>query len=389
VGITGRRRRLRAGAAGAARRVQPETHVETEMPGTLTTRSFLKLGVLAAALALCGPVAAADVELLPDGLLMPSTQEKTQPDQFRKAGTWRVGVSTPGVGNTWIVQMIQEMRHAAAQRKEIVEFIFTEANWQPAKQVADVEDLLTRKVDALILAPMSAGIGAPLAEKALKTGIPVVVFGAFGKAMPSTVEIGAGGEVFGRQGGEFLRRELKDKGNIWAIRGVAGVDEETLRYNGFRKALEGSGIRITQEVFGDWSYAKGKQVCENLVLSGHAVDGIWFSGAEMTRACIDVFKEAGKPLVPMTGEGNNGFLRAWKSTGVKSVAPRFTPGVGAALVRATVALLEGKPIYRSYFSAPAPITQAELDRHFRPDLSDSYWLPSTLPEAVLKESFKR
>lgn len=359
------------------------------MPGTLTTRGFLKLGVLAAALALSGPVRAADVELLPGGLLAPSSKEQTRPNQFKKAGTWRIGVSTPGVGNTWIVQMIQEMRHAAAQRKEIVEFIFTEANWQPAKQVADVEDLLTRKVDALILAPMSAGIGAPLAEKALKTGIPVVVFGAFGKAMPSTVEIGAGGEVFGRQGGEFLRRELNGKGNIWAIRGVAGVDEESLRYNGFRKALEGSQIKITQEVFGDWSYAKGKQVCENLVLSGNQVDGIWFSGAEMTRACIDVFKESGKALVPMTGEGNNGFLRVWKSSGVKSVAPQFTPGVGAALVRATAALLEGKPMYRAYFSAPQPILQADLDKYLRADLNDAYWLPSTLPESVLKESFKR
>lgn len=355
----------------------------------LTTRAFLKMGALAAALALCGPVKAADLELLPKGLLTPTTKEQTKPGQFRKAGTWRIGVSTPGVGNTWIVQMIQEMKYAAAQRKEIVEFIFTEANWQPAKQVADVEDLLTRKVDALILAPMSAGIGAPLADKAVKTGIPVVVFGAFGKAMQSTVEIAAGGEVFGQQGGEFLRRELKGKGNIWAIRGVAGVDEETLRYNGFRKALAGSDIKITQEVFGDWSYAKGKQVCENLVLSGNQVDSIWFSGAEMTRACIDVFKESGKALVPMTGEGNNGFLRAWKTTGVKSVAPQFTPGVGAALVRATVALLEGKPLYRTYYSLPPAITQDALDKHYRADLSDAYWLPSTLPEAVLKETFKR
>lgn len=358
-----------------------------------TPRSLLGLAVpaalLTAALVLSAPARSADVELLPGGLLAPTTQEQTRPNQFKKAGTWRIGVSTPGVGNTWIVQMIQEMRHAAAQRKEIVEFVFTEANWQPAKQVADVEDLLTRKVDALILAPMSAGVGAPLADKAVKTGIPVVVFGAFGKAMPSTVEIGAGGEVFGRQGGEFLRRELKGKGSVWAIRGIAGVDEETLRYNGFRKALEGSEIRITQEVFGNWSYARGKQVCENLVLSGNTVDAIWFSGAEMTRACIDVFKESGKPLVPMTGEGNNGFLRVWKATGVKSVAPQFTPGVGAALVRATVALLEGKPLYRAYFSAPPAITQAELDRHFRPDLNDAYWLPSTLPEATLKESFKR
>ena len=44
--------------------------------------------------------------------------------------------------------------------------------------------------------------------------------------------------------------------------------------------------------------------------SGQPVDGIWFSGADMTRACFDVFKEIGKPLVPMTGEANNGFLRA-------------------------------------------------------------------------------
>jgi ribose transport system substrate-binding protein len=142
-------------------------------------------------------------------------------------------------------------------------------------------------------------------------------------------------------------------------------------------------------VFGGWSYAKGKEVCENLVLSGHKVDAIWFSGAEMTRACIDVFREARKPLVPMTGEGNNGFLRAWKNTGLQSVAPQFTPGVGAALVRATTALLEGKSLHRAYFSAPRPITQAELDRHFRPDLNDAFWLPSTLPESVLKESFKR
>ena len=352
-------------------------------------RARLTIGALAASALLCGSAMAADVELLPNGLLTPTTKEQTKPDQFKKAGPWRIGVSFGGVGNTWIVQMIQEMKHAAAQDKSIGEFIFVEANWQAAKQVADVEDLLTKKVDAIIIGPISAAIGAPLAEKAAKTGIPVVVFGAFGKAMQSTVEIGAGGEVFGKQGGEFLRKELNGKGSVWAFRGVAGVDEETLRYNGFKKSLEGSNIKITQEVFGDWGYAKGKQLCENLVLSGNAVDGIWFSGAEMTRACLDVFKESGKPLVPMTGEGNNGFLRAWKTTGVKSIAPQFTPGLGAAVVRASAALLAGKPLYRSYFSSPPAIGQADLDKFYRPDLSDAYWLPSTLPEATLKATFKR
>lgn len=345
--------------------------------------------VMAAATTLSVPAFAADVELLPKSLLAPTTQEQTKPDEFKKPGPWRIGVSFGGVGNTWIVQMIQEMKFAASQDKNIGEFIFVEANWQAPKQVADVEDLLAKKVDAIIIGPISSAIGAPLVAKAAKTGIPVVVFGAFGKAMPSTVEIMGGGEVFGRQGGEYLRKELGGKGNLWAFRGVAGVEEEQLRYNGFRKAIEGSNLKITQEVFGDWNYAKSKQLCENLVLSGNSPDGIWFSGAEMTRACIDVFKEAGKPLVPMTGEGNNGFLRVWKTTGVKSVAPLFTPGLGAAVVRASAALLAGKPLYRSYFSSPPPATQADLDKFYRPDLSDAYWVPSTLPEATLKETFRR
>jgi len=168
----------------------------------------LKAAAVLTAVAVSGPVLATDVELLPNGLMTPTTKEQTKANQFKKAPPWRIGVSFGGVGNTWIVQMIQEMKYTASQNKNVGEFIFVEANWQAAKQVADVEDLLTKKVDAIIIGPISAAIGAPLAEKAVKAGIPVVVFGAFGKAMQSSVEIGAGGEVFGQQGGDFLKKEV-------------------------------------------------------------------------------------------------------------------------------------------------------------------------------------
>jgi len=332
---------------------------------------------------------AADVTLLPGDLLAPTSTEQSRLNQYKKPAPWRVGVSFAGVGNTWIVQVLQEMRYAAAQDKNISEFIVTEADWKPAKQVADVEDLLTKKIDVLVIGPISQAIGAPLIKKAIQQGIPVVTFGSFGGTTESTTEIMGGGFVFGRQGGDFLRRELNGKGNLWVFRGIAGVDEEQQRYNGLRKALEGSSIKITSEVFGDWSYAKGKQLCENLVLSGQPVDGIWFSGAEMTRACLDVFKEAGKPLVPMTGEANNGFLRVWKQTGVKSVAPIMTPSLGAAVVHAAVALLDGKQLYRSYFSSPRPIEREQLDKYLRQDLNDAYWATSAMPDAKLKELFPR
>ena len=347
----------------------------------------LLLGV--AALPLTRALALDEVELLANGLLPPSSKEMTDPGKYKKSAPWTIGMSFAGVGNTYIVQMIQETKFEARKNSNIKEFIFTEANWQPAKQVADIEDLIARKVDALIIGPIAPPLVKKQVDAAIAAGIPVIIFGLSNGELASTTEIMGGGERFGEAGGAYLKEKLGGKGIVWAFRGVAGVAEETSRYEGFRKGIAGSSITVGAEVFGDWNYAKGKQLCENLVLSGQPVDGIWFSGAEMTRACIDVFKETGKKLVPMTGEANNGFMRIWGESGVEGVAPVFTPGLGPATVRAAVAILEGKSLHKTYYSSPPSITNADLKKYYRPDLNDAYWIPSTLPEDEIQKTFKR
>lgn len=337
-----------------------------------------------------GPARAEDtVQLLPKNLLAPTTDKLVPAGKYKKPPPYTIGMVFPGAGNTWIIQMAEETKFEAAQTKAIKDFIFTEANWDPNKQVANMEDMIARKVDAIIIAPIAMPLLKKQVDAALAAGIPVINLGWSKGALPSTVEVMGGGDAFGEVGGKFLKEKLHGKGTIWAFRGVAGVQEETDRYNGFRAAIAGSDITIGAEVFGDWNYAKSKGLCENLLLSGKPVDGIWFSGAEMTRACIDVFKETGKPLVPMTGEGNNGFLRAWKNANLDSVAAVFTPELGPAALRAAVAVLEGKPLYDHYFSNPAPITNETLDKYYRPDLNDAFWVPSSLPENVIDKTFKK
>lgn len=332
---------------------------------------------------------ASDVELLPPNLLAPASKDQVPAGKFKKAGPWVIGFSWPGVGNTWIVQTIQELKYEASKNPNIKELRFVEANWQPAKQVADIEDLMARNVDALVIVPINPDLVKAQVAAAKAKGIPVIVYTAKGSTVDSTVLFNGGGEFFGRVGGEFLKDELKGKGTVWAFRGVAGTSDDISRYNGFRKAIEGTDIKVGAEVYGEWNYAKSKQLCENLVASGRPVDGIWFSGAEMTRACVEVFKDLGKPLVPMTGEGNNGFLRIWKTTGLKSVGVVFTPGLGPAMIRAASALLSGESLYSVYDSDPKPITAANFDQYYRPDLNDAFWVPSTLPEDIIKKTFKR
>jgi ribose transport system substrate-binding protein len=357
----------------------------------LIRQAFLSATALASTLALVAP-AQSQIDNLSDytlgGLMKPRGPEKTTPGEYKKAGPYKIAFVAAGVGNSWIVQSFEEAEVEVAHHKDIVSYVQTNAEWQPTKQVSDLEDVLTKNVDAIILSTVTPTNANAELEKFAARKIPVVVVGT-GTTGDYAVEVRGGAEHFGRVGGDFLVKQLHGKGTVWAFRGIAGVQEEVERYNGFASALKGTGITIGAEEYGDWNYAKSKQLCQNLVLSGKPVDGIWFSGAEMTRACVDVFKQANKPLVPMTGEGNNGFFRIWKETGMNSVAAVFPPSLTTSAVRVTLALLRGESVPKHMWSEPPALNNTTYQKYYRPDLNDNYWVPSSLPEPEIKTLYAK
>jgi ribose transport system substrate-binding protein len=92
-------------------------------------------------------------------------------------------------------------------------------------------------------------------------------------------------------------------------------------------------------------------------------------------------------MIPMTGEGNNGFLRIWQEMDLDTVAPQYPTWFGQQAVIAAVRLLEGEAVYHDYALRPAPITKETIAEYYRPDLNDSYWVGSSLPDETLVEIY--
>jgi ribose transport system substrate-binding protein len=202
-----------------------------------------------------------------------------------------------------------------------------------------------------------------------------------------TTEIQGGAEHFGKVMGDWLVDQVGNDGKIWVLRGLAGHPEDTNRYKGLQQAIEGTNIEIVAEVHGDWQYDKGKSVCETLYLNDPEVDGIWSSGADMTRACADVFKQFGAEIPPMSGEGNNGFFGQWINDGFPSIAAEYAPAQGAAGIRAAVALLKGEELYKHYDYNPEGWDMEKAKQYYRDDLSANVWWPTELPEDKLQELY--
>lgn len=311
--------------------------------------------------------------------------------EARRDGKYTIGFSNVFTGNSWVVQLLAEAEWRAAQFPEIERYIVTDANFDPSKQVADVEDMLAQGVDAIVINPTSPVAVVPVLEKAYDAGVAVIIVAADAETEKATVRILADQVKFGRDGGEFLAKSMGGEGKVIALRGIAGISVDTDRWAGAAEVFEKHpGIEVVGEVYAQWAYDQGRQACESLALAHPQIDGVWSSGGAMTQACIEVFNELGRDLVPMTGEANNGFFGAWKnnqSAGFDSIAPQNPTWMVAEGVAAAVGVLNGQDIYGEYKVVAEPYTSADLDELYRPGLNDSYWVGSILPDDKLKELY--
>jgi ribose transport system substrate-binding protein len=353
----------------------------------LNLRTLTAVALLATS-TLCAPALADEVFLM-NGVAPRGGDNPVVPaGKFKKNPPWVIGMSDFGVNaNTWTVQVAHESQNAAAKDKRISKFILLDAGFDQKKQVADIEDLIAQKVDAIIVQPVTSTSANASIKKAVAAGIPVIVHTGRIDSDDFTTEIQGGAEHFGKVMGDFLVQTLGGKGNIWVLRGLAGHPEDTNRYNGLKQALKGSQIKIIAEENGDWQYDKTKKVCETLYLNNPQVDGVWSSGADMTRACVDVFKQFGAAIPPITGEGNNGFFGRWIKDGFKSISAEYSPAQGAAGVRAATDLLEGKELHKHYDYNPPGWDLAKAKKYYRDDLTANVWWPTELPEDQLKKFY--
>ncbi len=348
----------------------------------------LSRGTLLAAGLFTGAAFAQDVHIMDGVTPHPDDSTMTEAGAFKKDAPWVIGMSHFGVNaNTWTVQVSHEAEGAAAADSRIEKLIMLDAGFDQAKQVSDIEDLIAQNVDVLIVMPVTETSADAGIEKAIAAGIPVVLHTGRTGTDKYTTEIQGGAEHFGKVMGDFLVDKLGGKGDIWVLRGLAGHPEDTNRYAGLMQALEGTEIKIVQEDAGNWQYDNGKKICETFFLNNPEVDGIWSSGADMTRACVDVFNQFGAEIPIVTGEGNNGFFGRWIDEGFTSISAEYSPAQGAAGIRAAVALLEGKSLNKRYVYNPQGWDVEKAKQYYRPDLSANVWWPTELPEEKLLELY--
>lgn len=344
------------------------------------------LAFVAAGLALTGCSSAAD----------PGNAGGTSPDSPHlvagKEGPYTVGFANSFAGNAYRTQMILELQEYAANHSDLVkDVIITDANGSVDKQISDINDLLTRDIDILLINAASESALNSAADRAWQQGILVV---SFDNAISSEhgIIVNTSQEEFGRVGGEWLAEKLGDGAEIVTLDGQAGSPVSDQRLNGAADVLNAAGIKILAGAATDWDQAMGQQAAADLLAAHPDIDGIYSQGGGPSLGAINAMEQRGDDIVPITGEGYNGFLKKWKelkdSDGFESIAPSNPPYLSAEALRIAIETLQGKDPGQNVVLELPVITQDSLEDYVRMDLPDAFFLPTNLSEETIEKNYR-
>lgn len=295
--------------------------------------------------------------------------------QYAKDGPYTIGFASQGPTNSWATIYDETMKAHADEIGVTLEY--AGADGKEDKQVNDINDLLAKNIDALIVTPMGPAIKAPI-ERAAAEGIPVILCTGIVDTDTNVSRVDRDNRLNGALAAEWIAQKVGGAGKIVMLAGIPGVPTAESRLEGANEVFaQYPDIEILDSQYTNWSPTEGKTVMEQMISKfGDSIDAIWSDSGLQDIGVIQAYNEAGLAIPPMTAEPLNGFLKLAKENNVEFAAIGYPPTHSADCLDTAVAALQGQPV-SSFVNVEVPIfTNVENDEYVRMDCSDDLWIPA-------------
>jgi ribose transport system substrate-binding protein len=215
-----------------------------------------------------------------------------------------------------------------------------------ATQVNQIEDLINKKVDAIIINPIDSKAVIPVMKKAKDKGILVALVDTpveKGNEELYVTYVGTDNFNAGEVAGKKMAELLGGTGKVLIVRGADGNAAGDGRVNGFKKGLEGSGVEVAAEQAGNWSNDTAMQVTENMLQGNKDVNGIFSASDVMLDGILQALEQNGKSgLKIISVDGSKKGVQMIENNQITGTMAQFPSLIGAKAADALIQVLQGE-----------------------------------------------
>ncbi len=262
----------------------------------------------------------------------------------QQAKKFVVGVSNTLIGNGWREEMICSIKAQAKASGIVSKVILANRNGGPPEQIADLRNLISAGVNAIIVNPSSRDALNSVIKQAAAKGIVVVAVDQAVSA-PQAYVVSNDQVAYGNLGATWLFEQLHGQGDVVEMRGIDGVPADSDRHKGFEAALKKfPKIKVVATTFTGWALNTTAKQIRDLLASGKKIDGVWTSGIDAV--VPEAYQTTHTKFVPVVGADNNAFIGQLinlKSDGLTGAAVTNPASIGGAGLAVALDVLQHKP----------------------------------------------
>jgi ribose transport system substrate-binding protein len=258
--------------------------------------------------------------------------------------------SVPPTDHGWLGAISKNAKSAAEQYDD-VDFQLLQAA-DADSQAQQVEQAISQKPDVLVVLPQDGAALTPVAQKAERAGIPVVnIDRLFTADDAATSTILGDNRQIGVLAADYISDQLKCKGNVVEIQGLAGISVTEDRTKGFtdelKKKCPDGGVKIVASQPGDFNPDQGLKVMENILQAEKQIDAVYTHDDDMAQGVVQAIRNAGRDdEMFLTGVGGSqDAMEQIKEGGLYRATFLYNPNMAASAVNMArlLALGEGFP----------------------------------------------
>jgi ribose transport system substrate-binding protein len=254
-------------------------------------------------------------------------------------------------------------------------------------QISVVENIITRGVDAIVLAPLDdAALRRPV-DEAMSNGIPVVIFDSGLQGDNYISYVATDNFKAGQLAGQYMAKLLDGKGKVAALRYAEGSESTTKREDGFIDAIQAfADIEIvTSNQYAGVTTESALQTAENLLSRFGAnegslqIDGIFCATEPTALGILRALQNAGYAgKVKFIGfDSSEKMISALRAGELSGFVVQNPMRIGYLAVKTLVGHIRGEQVPRridtgSLLVTTENIEKPEIHKLLNPDLSQ--WL---------------
>lgn len=286
------------------------------------------------------------------------------------------GVAAAESGRTYVVGFAQDMLASdfrAAQVRQLaaafsrypqINFVFADGEGVTAKQIADIEEFVSRRVDLLIVSPRDAEALVPAIERAHAAKVPVILLTRMANTERYTTFLAPDDRAIARAAADVLARTLHGKGRVLVLQGLPTASTTVARTDGFAQRLARyPGMRIAAVVPGNYLRPDALKAMEEVLEQRIEFDAIFAQSDNMASSARLALRKAGiDPATrPIVGIDYPADAREAIRRG-EQLASFVYPLCADETARVAADILAGRPVPRRVLVPSRPVTAAEVER---------------------------